>query len=98
MKINFDETQKTVLQGLGMEQERFTELKGLFITEGAGINPTIKGILEDESVLTVQEKIGLMFEIGANFGQNVMARELQKNAEEAMLAASAAVNKGKLDA
>lgn len=98
MKINFDETKNTVLESLGMTQERFTELKTLYVTEGTSINSIMKGVLEDESPeLNMNEKIGLVFEIGANFGQNVMARELQKNAEEAMLKASVAVNGGKMD-
>lgn len=100
MKVNFNESSHTVLEGLGLTPERFLELKDSFgVSDGKNLNKLIKDILEsDNEKATMAEKIGLMFEIGANFGQVVMARELQANAEEAMLRAATVANGGKLDA
>lgn len=85
MEINFDEKAGNVLKALGMSEDRFNEVVTKFVSDGTPILEGIKNILVADE-LTDNEKVGLVFSIGSNFGQQVFARQMEEATKSAMQA------------
>ena len=81
MQIEFDETQPTVLVGLGVNPERFKTISDKVLVKGTQINTLVGNVLKDPEI-TLPEKVALIYELGAQFGQLVLVQKLQQDATE----------------
>lgn len=87
MDIKFDETQPSVLKGLGVTEVRFDKIKADFVKEGEKVSPILKKIFDSD--LAIEEKIALAYDIASVMGQKFAINEIQKQAkaEEASMLA-----------
>ena len=84
MNITFDKTQPNVLLGLGVSEVRFNKIKSELGLEGLELNEAVDRAINSE--YSDNEKLGLIFEFGANFGfqierQKFMAAIQQQETE-----------------
>lgn len=80
MECKFDKEQPSVLLGLGIDPVEFEEKSKSLLTQGSKINEVVEAVLKSE--LSDSFKLALLFEIGANFGQNIMANRLAEEASK----------------
>lgn len=79
MKVKFDETKRSVVEGFGVEPEEFKKLIESLKFEGKLTNECVKMVLDE--MLTDNVKMALIFELGANFGQIVTINKIKETSE-----------------